>query len=60
LHELDLYLRSGQIIHIQCEEWSFENDKVTEVFTGYDFKGLISPLTLGIVPTEIVAYVELA
>lgn len=55
---LDIYLKSGQIIQVKCESWEFNYSQISGVFTGYTFKGIIVPKFVGIDPSQIAAYIE--
>jgi len=59
LRVLELYLKSGQTIHVQCKDWSFETDDITGEFTGYNFIDLERPSALEIVPSQIVGYIQI-
>ena len=56
---LELYLKSGHTINVQCKDWSFETDDVTGEFTGYNFIDLERPSTLEIVPAQIAGYIQI-
>lgn len=59
LKVLEIFLRSGHTINVQCKDWSFETDDVTGEFTGYNFVDLERPSTLEIVPSQIVGYIQI-
>ena len=59
LRVLELYLKSGHTINVQCKDWSFETDDVTGEFTGYNFIDLERPSTLEIVPAQIAGYIQI-
>lgn len=54
---LKIYLKSGNVIDIECENWEFDRNADGE-FLGYKITGIKSPKKFGIVPSEIVAYVD--
>jgi len=58
LRILQIFLRSGHTIDVQCKEWSFETDDITGEFTEYNFVELDYPSSLEIVPSQIVGYIQ--
>lgn len=57
MKKLEIYLKSGHTLKVKCEEWSFTYDNYSCEFTGYNFKGLKSPKTIRLVPSQIAGYI---
>lgn len=58
IFELEIYLKSGHTINVKCEGWSFDTDKDSGEFTGYNLQGLITPSKFEVVPSQIVGYIQ--
>lgn len=59
MSKLKIFLKSGQTIEVECEEWDFSYDKVTLDYNGYTFKGFKNIKSMGLVPSQIAGYIEL-
>jgi hypothetical protein len=56
MEELEVYLKSGHTISIQCEKWRFTRDNNGDGYSGYEFEGLVNPESIGITISQIVGY----
>lgn len=54
---IKIYLKSGNIIELECEDWEFKVDNETGEFTGYTLKRMKGFDVISIVPSQIEAYV---
>jgi hypothetical protein len=59
LQTIEIYLKSGHTITIQCEGANFTYDNTSGEYIGYSFKGLIKPIQMGLVPSQIVGWARI-
>lgn len=59
MSKLKIFLKSGHTIDVECESWKFTHNEYSGLYTGYEFNGLKTPKSLGIVISEIVGYIVL-
>lgn len=56
MEHIKIYLKSGNIIELECEHWEFKLDNATGEFTGYTFKRMKGFDVISINPKQIEAY----
>lgn len=57
LKKLEIYLKSGHTICIECESYKFEYCNLTGEYCSYQFDGLKNPYRISMVPSQISAYI---
>lgn len=57
--KLDIFLKSGHTVRIECESWKFNYDPTTCEYTGYTLKGFKNISSFSCVPSQIAGFVEL-
>lgn len=56
VHRLEIYLKSGHTLKVDCKIWNFEFNSTGEC-TSYELKGLENLKKVGIVPNQIAGYI---
>lgn len=57
VQKLEIYLKSGHTLEVDCKIWNFEFNNSTGEYTSYEFKGLSNPRKIGIAPNQIAGYI---
>lgn len=57
--KVEIYLKSGHTIIIECEDFESTFDSTIGEYTGYKYRGLKNPYKLSMCPTEIVGWVQI-
>ncbi|MCP3742719.1 hypothetical protein [Rossellomorea sp. BNER] len=57
VNRIEIYLKTGHTIKVTCEKYGFTTNTFTGEYTGYEFKGLVEPKSLGINPNQIAGYI---
>lgn len=58
MHKIEVYLKSGHTIYIECESFEMTYNSLLHTYIGYSFKGLKVPKKLGFNPAEMVGWIE--
>ncbi|WP_028609758.1 hypothetical protein [Paenibacillus harenae] len=59
MHELKIYLKSGQVLTVICKEFKFTFDRSNGEYIGYEVKGVQEFGYVGINPRQIAAYTSI-
>ena len=58
MSKIKIFLKSGHIIDLECDEWELNYNNQTLEYNGYTFKGLKKIKQVGFVPSQIAGYIE--
>lgn len=56
MYRLEVYLKSGHTMVIECESFTFQFSYLSGCYTGYELTGMTNVDRAGIVPDQIAGY----